>query len=612
MGVLSGGRGGCTDKISSYGNFRDFFNGHLRRYLDATTAPISPPPFEGDDPVDPDDRHGNTPGTATLVSIPSTTSGEIRPASDPDWFRLNVSRAGRLTVRTTGSTDTIGKLLRGTTEIGQDDDDGEGFNFQITKDVQAGTHYVEVRSYRSRSTGAYRLHVALTSPSGPKPPGQILAISRFGDLNGDGKDDVLLRHARGSWFYYPMNGRSHIRAQRGTANLTTSLEWQPAGIGDFNGDGKDDVMMRNARGSWFYYPMNGRSHIRAQRGTANLTTNLEWQLAGIGDFNGDGKDDVLLRHARGSWFYYPMNGRSHIRAQRGTANLTTNLEWQLAGIGDFNGDGKDDVMMRHARGSWFYYPMNGRSHIRAQRGTANLTTSLDWQPAGIGDFNGDGKDDVMMRHARGSWFYYPMNGRSHIRAQRGTANLTTSLDWQPAGIGDLNGDRRDDVLLRHARGSWFYYPMNGRSHIRAQRGTANLTTDTRWAIPHPAASRQSAGESVHVLPLLTVSSNEFQRGIVRIINHSERSGTVAIHGVDGAGTRYGPATLTLEAKESVHLDSAELEDGSPSKGLLGGLGDGTGNWRLELTTELDVEPLAYVRNVHGAFTPPARDCPVHG
>ena len=78
---------------------------------------------------------------------------------------------------------------------------------------------------------------------------------------------------------------------------------------------------------------------------------------------------------------------------------------------------------------------------------------------------------------------------------------------------------------------------------------------------------------------------------------------MAIHGVDGAGTRYGPATLTLEAKESVHLDSAELEDGSPSKGLLGGLGDGTGHWRLELTTELDIEPLAYVRNVHGAFTP---------
>ena len=331
------------------------------------------------------------------------------------------------------------------------------------------------------------LTVAAGSSDGPNlmDPG-----TNLGDFNGDGRDDVLLRHANGSWHYYPMNGRFHIRAQRGTANLTTNLDWRLAGIGDFNGDGRDDVLLRHVNGSWHYYPMNGRFHIRAQRGTANLTTNLDWRLAGIGDFNGDGRDDVLLRHANGSWHYYPMNGRFHIRAQRGTANLTTNLDWRPAGIGDFNGDGRDDVLLRHANGSWHYYPMNGRFHIRAQRGTANLTTNLDWRLAGIGDFNGDGRDDVLLRRANGSWHYYPMNGRFHIRALRGTANLTTNLDWRPAGIGDLNGDRRDDMLLRHTNGSWYYYPMNGRFHIRALRGTANLTTNLQWS---PSTSNPDAG-----------------------------------------------------------------------------------------------------------------------
>ena len=312
----------------------------------------------------------------------------------------------------------------------------------------------------------------------------VSAAPNLGDFNGDGRDDVLLRRADGRWYYYPMNGRFHIRAQRGTANLTTNLDWRPAGIGDFNGDGRDDMLLRRADGRWYYYPMNGRSHIRAQRGTANLTTNLDWRPAGIGDFNGDGRDDVLLRRADGRWYYYPMNGRFHIRAQRGTANLTTNLDWRPAGIGDFNGDGRDDVLLRHADGRWYYYPMNGRSHIRAQRGTANLTTNLDWRLAGIGDFNGDGRDDVLLRHADGRWYYYPMNGRSHIGAQRGTANLTTNLDWRPAGIGDLNRDGRDDVLLRHASGRWYYYPMNGRANISAQRGTASLTTNLEWS-PSP-------------------------------------------------------------------------------------------------------------------------------
>ena len=67
----------------------------------------------------------------------------------------------------------------------------------------------------------------------------------------------------------------------------------------------------------------------------------------LGDFNGDGKDDVLLRHENGRWFYYPMDGRSHITDQRGYADLTRNLDWQFAGIGDLNGDGKDDVLVRH-------------------------------------------------------------------------------------------------------------------------------------------------------------------------------------------------------------------------------------------------------------------------
>ena len=82
-----------------------------------------------------------------------------------------------------------------------------------------------------------------------------------------------------------------------------------------------------------------------------------------------------------------------------------------------------------------------------------------------------------------------MNGRFHIRAQRGTANLTTNLDWRVAGIGDLNGDGRDDVLLRHVNGSWHYYPMNGRFHIRA--GSAAPQTSPPISTGAPPASATS-------------------------------------------------------------------------------------------------------------------------
>ena len=53
--------------------------------------------------------------------------------------------------------------------------------------------------------------------------------------------------------------------------------------------------------------------------TQNSTVNPS-----LGDFNGDGRDDVLLRHEDGRWWYYPMNGRRHIVSQRGLADLTRN------------------------------------------------------------------------------------------------------------------------------------------------------------------------------------------------------------------------------------------------------------------------------------------------
>jgi hypothetical protein len=65
--------------------------------------------------------------------------------------------------------------------------------------------------------------------------------------------------------------------------------------------------------------------------------------------------------------------------------------------------------------------------------------------------NGDGKDDVLLRNKNGRWYYYPMNGRRYITDARGYADLTRDLDWQVAGMGDLNGDHRGLERRRQGR-----------------------------------------------------------------------------------------------------------------------------------------------------------------
>ena len=107
--------------------------------------------------------------------------------------------------------------------------------------------------------------------------------------------------------------------------------------------------------------------------------------------------------------------------------------------------------------------------------------------------------------------------------------------------------------------------------------------------------------TTHVIPLFT-SATSPQQSFARIINHSDEPGTVRIAGIDDDGERHGPIALELEAGETRHFNSRDLEIGNPSKGLAGGLGDGEGNWRLELAGDLNFEALAYIRTEDGFLT----------
>ena len=78
--------GSCTTRNAFYGSFSHFFP-QVSQWLAGTSPPPPPPPPPRDD-------HGNTPGTATNVSIPSTTPGVLEEGGDKDYFRLNVPRAG--------------------------------------------------------------------------------------------------------------------------------------------------------------------------------------------------------------------------------------------------------------------------------------------------------------------------------------------------------------------------------------------------------------------------------------------------------------------------------------------------------------------------------------
>ena len=105
------------------------------------------------------------------------------------------------------------------------------------------------------------------------------------------------------------------------------------------------------------------------------------------------------------------------------------------------------------------------------------------------------------------------------------------------------------------------------------------------------------------IPLFIAASNPTQQGFARITNYREASGTVRIYAIDDSGRRFGPITLNLNARQTLHFNSDDLENGNPGKGLPRGLGNGQGDWRLDLQTDLELlGAFAYIRTSDGFLT----------
>ena len=105
----------------------------------------------------------------------------------------------------------------------------------------------------------------------------------------------------------------------------------------------------------------------------------------------------------------------------------------------------------------------------------------------------------------------------------------------------------------------------------------------------------------HLLPAVPGAGGSIQ-GFIRITNASGLAGEVEIYAIDDAGHRYGPLTLSIDAYQTRHFNSDDLERGAPSKGIFGGVGSGTGMWRLDLRTTLTISARAYIRTPDGFVT----------
>ena len=120
-----------------------------------------------------------------------------------------------------------------------------------------------------------------------------------------------------------------------------------------------------------------------------------WSVAGTGDFNGDGISDILIRNVDGRASDWLGSADGSFSDNIANALNAVTADWHVVGTGDFNGDGRADILWRNDDGTiadWLGTASGGFSGNGVNSRTA---VSNDWQVAGLADFNGDGRTDIL-------------------------------------------------------------------------------------------------------------------------------------------------------------------------------------------------------------------------
>ena len=216
-------------------------------------------------------------------------------------------------------------------------------------------------------------------------------------------------------------------------------------------------------------------------------------------------------------------------------------------------------------------------------------------------------------YARDRFYVVDGEGRVFSYANAGQPGSTAAFD--------LNAQNSAPTGIAYAGRRLYVLDDNGGVFAYRTDGRPDTFADFALSPPNPVDWRgiAAADGRLHALdasnvyahdgdlhtrhiPLLTSASNAAQQGFVRIVNHTARTGTVAIHAIDDTGTRADTVQLSLAPWQAKHFNATDLEAGNPSKGIARGIGPGRGDWRLEMESDVDVEALAYIRTMDGFLT----------
>ena len=375
------------------------------------------------------DSLGNYPDT----SIPLSTDTTVTPDAAPtNTTSINVST----------STNFKGKL--------------EGYPttgvVRVTDAHPAGTYTVTVRAFNGGGQTATRTFtLTVTTPPTCSPVSFAAPVGftagdapyeiAIGDFNGDGKQDVATAN----------NGSNNVSILlgNGAGNFSAAASFGagtgPASVtvGDFNGDGRQDLAVANYNsGNAGFVSIllgDGAGNFSAP---TNFGTGAGPFSVAVGDFNNDGKQDLAVAQNGSSISVLLGDGAGNFSA---ASSFGAGTDPRSVAVGDFNGDGNQDLAVANVNSSNVSILLgNGAGSFSA---ATNYLTGDGPLSVAVGDFNGDGKQDLTVANS--------LSNHVSILLGDGLGGFGVATNFaagtQPSrlAVGDFNGDGKQDLAVNN-------------------------------------------------------------------------------------------------------------------------------------------------------------------